>query len=98
MKCIRGLRFESLDYLRRKAKRPPVKHGARLFSESSQPLGKLVQAELRNKLDAPDLALGWSELRASDFQARARSFKSMVDGGMDVTKAAALSGLLLDEE
>ena len=63
-----------------------------------QPLGKLVQAELRNKLDAPDLALGWSELRASDLQARARSFKSMVDGGMDVTKAAALSGLLLDEE
>ena len=62
------------------------------------PLGKLVQAELRNKLDAPELALGWSELRASDLQARARSFKSMVDGGMLLEKAAALSGLLLDEE
>lgn len=62
------------------------------------PLGKLVEHELRRKLDAPDLTLGWSELRASDLQARARSFKSMVDGGMEIEKAAALSGLLLPED
>ena len=63
-----------------------------------QPLGRLVETELRKKLDAPEISLSWSELRASDLQARARSFKSMVDGGMEVEKAAALSGLLLPED
>ena len=63
-----------------------------------QPLGKLVETELRNKLDAPDLKLSWAELRASDLQARARSFKNMVDGGFPIEKAAALSGLLLPED
>ena len=63
-----------------------------------QPLGKLVESELRKKLDAPDLKLDWKELRASDLQARARSFKGMVDAGMSLEKAAALSGLLLPED
>ncbi|MCY4385398.1 MAG: phage portal protein [Nitrospinae bacterium] len=62
------------------------------------PLGRIVETELRRKLDAPDLKLDWKELRASDLQARARSFKSMVDGGKSADEAAALSGLLLDEE
>ena len=62
-----------------------------------QPLGRLVETELQAKLDAPDLKLGWAELRASDLQARARSFKNLVDGAMPIEKAAALSGLLLPE-
>ena len=63
-----------------------------------QPLGRLVETELQAKLDASDIKLSWAELRASDLQARARSFKSMVDGGMELPQAAALSGLLLPED
>lgn len=63
-----------------------------------QPLGRLVETELKQKLDTPEIKLSWAELRASDLQARARSFKSMVDGGMELEKAAGLSGLLLPED
>ena len=63
-----------------------------------QPLGRLVETELRLKLDSPDIKLSWAELRASDLQARARSFKNMVEAAMPIEKAAALSGLLLPED
>ena len=63
-----------------------------------QPLGRLVETELRLKLDSHEIKLSWAELRASDLQARARSFKNMVDGAMPIEKAAALSGLLLPED
>ena len=55
-----------------------------------QPLGRLVETELQAKLDAPGLKLSWAELRASDLQARARSFKNMVEAAMPIEKAAAL--------
>ena len=58
------------------------------------PLGRIVRAELADKLDAPGLALDWVELRASDIAGRARAFQSMVGGGMDLTQAATLSGVL----
>ena len=46
-----------------------------------QPLGKLVETELRNKLDAPDLKISPGlSCAPSDLQARARSFKNLVDG------------------
>ena len=61
-----------------------------------QPVGRLVAAELADKLDAPGLALDFSALFASDITGRARAFASMVNGGMDVGKAAALSGLLAE--
>ena len=60
------------------------------------PMGKMIQEELRRKLDSPNLALTWDELRAADISGRARAFQSMVGGGMEVDKAAALSGLLVD--
>ena len=59
------------------------------------PLGRLVQTELRAKLG--DVTLDWSELRASDLSGRARAFQSMVGGGMDVSKAAGLAGLMDSE-
>ena len=62
------------------------------------PIGRLVQEELREKLDAPGLTLNWSALSASDLQGRARSFQSMVGGGMPLERAAALSGLMLPED
>ena len=61
------------------------------------PLGIKVSAELTAKL-GDTVALNWQDLRASDLSGRARAFQSMVGGGMDVAKAAALAGLLTPEE
>ena len=44
-----------------------------------------------------DLALNFDALFAADLSGRARAFQSMVGGGMDVAKAAALSGLTEQE-
>ena len=61
-----------------------------------QPLGKLIESELSEKLEAT-INFDFSELRASDLQGRARAFQSLVGGGMAVEKAASLSGLLQPE-
>ena len=58
------------------------------------PLGRIITQEISLKLDAPDLSLSWQELRASDISGRARAFQSLVGGGMDVEKAAQVSGVL----
>lgn len=58
------------------------------------PLGKLVAAELSRKLET-DITLDWTELRAGDIAGRARAFQSLINGGMDITQAAALSGLMM---
>lgn len=60
------------------------------------PLGRLVADELTRKLDEP-ISLDWMELRAGDIAGRARAFQSLVGAGMDIAKAAALSGLMLAE-
>ena len=56
----------------------------------------MVASELSVKLNTP-IRLDWEELRASDIAGRARAFGTMVTGGMDLDKAAALSGLLTAE-
>ena len=61
---------------------------------SVAPVARQVQNELRAKLDAPELSLNFDSLFASDLSGRARAFQSMVGGGMDVSKAAALAGLM----
>ena len=60
------------------------------------PLGRLVAHELTQKLEE-DVTLDWMELRAGDIAGRARAFQSMVGGGMDVAKAAAAAGLMVDD-
>ena len=66
-----------------------------LFSVLS-PLGKFVEAELKDKLDS-DISLSWQELRASDLSGRARAFQSMVGGGMTVAEAVAVAGLMVED-
>ena len=61
---------------------------------SVQPVANLVQHELRLKLDSHGLSLNFDALFASDLSGRARAFQSMVGGGMEVSKAAALAGLM----
>ena len=60
------------------------------------PLGRIVSAELTAKLETP-VALRWDELRAADIAGRARAFQSLVGAGMDLDRAAALSGLLAQD-
>ena len=60
------------------------------------PLGKLVESELRDKLD-DEVSLSWQELRASDLSGRARAFQSMVGGGMSVTDAVSVAGLMVED-
>ena len=58
------------------------------------PVANIILEELRAKLEVPDLAFGFQELRASDLAGRARGFAQMVQGGMDPAKAAGLAGLM----
>ena len=60
------------------------------------PLGRLVESELKDKLD-DEVSLSWQELRASDLSGRARAFQSMVGGGMSVTDAVSVAGLMVQD-
>ena len=66
----------------------------RFLHATVAPAARLVELELCAKLDT-EVTLSFEALYASDIAGRARAFQSMVGGGMDVTKAASLSGLML---
>ena len=68
----------------------------RFLHATIDPLGKLVAEELSRKFEFP-VTLNFDSLMASDISGRARAFQSMVGGGMDLEKAAALSGLMVEE-
>ena len=75
-----------------------MREGYRQFLHGTiLPVSKLALGELREKLDSPTLALAFDDLMASDISGRARAFGSLVTGGMDIERAAALSGLLAAE-
>ena len=59
------------------------------------PLGKIVQAELQDKLE-DTVEIGWQELRASDLQGRARSVQSLVGAGIPVQAAAQEAGIKVE--
>ena len=61
------------------------------------PLGKLVEAELQEKLE-DTVTLSWQELRASDLSGRARAFQSLVGGGKTVEEATAIAGLMMTDD
>ena len=67
-----------------------------LLHNTIAPLGRIVAAELTTKLEV-DITLDWTELRAGDVAGRARAFQSMVNGGMDLSEAAALAGLMMED-
>lgn len=56
------------------------------------PLGNLV--EDASRMANMPVTLNWDALMASDIAGRARAFQSLVNGGMEPAKAAALSGLM----
>ena len=60
------------------------------------PIARIIEGELRDKLDEPDLTLTFDELRAADLTGRARAYRSMVGkeaADIDPARAAALAGL-----
>ena len=52
---------------------------------------------MMTSLDTPSLRLDFPALLASGITGRARAFASMVQAGMEMERAAALSGLLAGE-
>ena len=66
----------------------------RFLHGTVSPLAKRVEAELTAKLEP--VKLNFDALFASDLSGRARAFGSLVKGGMDVSQAAQLSGLIDD--
>ena len=65
----------------------------RFLHGSIHPLAETVAEEAREELGV-DVRLSFNRLFASDLAGRARSFPSMVQGGMEPGKAAALAGLM----
>ena len=59
------------------------------------PLARLIEHELTMKLEAP-VRLRFDNY-PQDLQGRASAFKGLVAGGMDVDRALAVTGLLMDE-
>ena len=55
-----------------------------------RPLAKIVEAELRVKLGAPELTLGFDSLRASDFAGTARAYGLLTEHGLTKIEAANL--------
>lgn len=75
-----------------------AREGLRQFLHTTiQPLAVLIQTELREKID-PSITLDFEALMAADIQGRARAFQSLMGGGMEITKAAAVSGILMPGE
>ena len=66
----------------------------RFLFGSVLPVARLVESELRDKLEAEALRFDFSELMAGDLAGRARAFQSMVGAGMALERAAALAGLM----
>ena len=69
----------------------------RFLHAGLRPVARLMEAELRVKLDAPDLVLDLSEIHAADVAGRARSFKAFVEAGVAAEDAARIVGVGLAE-
>ena len=70
----------------------------RFLHSTISPVARVVADEMAVKLDTPGLSFDFSALFASDLSGRARAFQSIVGGGMEVGKAAALAGLMVDDD
>ena len=76
-----------------------LREGMRRFLHATiSPVSDVALVELRTKLDDDTLGFDFSRLFASDLQGRARSFGSLVKGGMAMDQAAKISGVLADDD
>ena len=70
----------------------------RFLHSTISPVARIAASEMAVKLDTPGLSFDFSELFASDLSGRARAFQSMVGGGMDVERAMAKAGLMVNDD
>ena len=68
----------------------------RFLTTGLEPLGKVIAAELTAKLDGP-VSFDFTGTYAHDLAGRAAAFAKLVQGGMAVEKAVAVSGLVEGE-
>ena len=66
----------------------------RFLTTAVQPVADLVAEELSTKLDT-EISFRFDGLYAHDLQGRATSFQKIVAGGMDVSEAVVVSGLVV---
>ncbi len=66
----------------------------RFLTTAVQPVADLVVEELSTKLDT-EISFLFDGLYAHDLQGRVTSFQKIVAGGMDVSGAVAVSGLVV---
>ena len=69
----------------------------RFVMGSVEPVAGIIARELGAKLDAPGLALDFTGLWGHDLAGRAAAFAKMVQGGIDIERAVALSGLMVSD-
>ena len=69
----------------------------RFLTTGLEPVGQLVAEELAAKLDTPDIRFDFTGTYAHDLAGRAAAFAKLVQGGMDVNRALAVSGLVVGE-
>ena len=70
----------------------------RFLHSTIMPLGRLVGPQLDRALGTLGLAFDFTALAASDIMGRARAFGSLVQGGMSLSDAAAVTGILNIDE
>ena len=57
------------------------------------PWSRLVQVELRDKLDSPELSISFAGLHGADLATRGRALKQLVEVGVPLAEAMAITGL-----
>ena len=65
----------------------------RFLHSSLGPMARLMEHELRVKLDAPDLTLDLSEINAADIAGKARAYGAFIKAGMSAEDAARIVGV-----
>ena len=62
-----------------------------------QPLGKLIGPQLDRALGVDGISFDWTDLGAGDISGRARALQGMINAGIDLDRAMALSGLMVSD-
>ncbi|MCY4369137.1 MAG: hypothetical protein OXF41_06885 [bacterium] len=89
--------FEVPPYLARVSTTQEQREALRRYLTTGlEPLNHLDAAEIADKADTPGLRVAFTGTHAHDLTGHAASFAKLVQGSMDVNKALAVSGLMVD--
>ena len=68
-----------------------------LLHSTISPIASMLELEASRKFGYP-VTMDFTALSAADVQGRARAFQSLVGGGMKISKAAAVSGIIVEDD